>query len=128
MALGAVTGGSSIDNRRNGPICSRKPRRHAKFQTLFTYPGRQLNGEKSGGMRSTCEFLRRVKIGSHSSKLISVAGLDDDRNSFIRAGIFGALSALCWKSSRLVETPENQLRARDDQHDFAFRRMCLIVC
>jgi hypothetical protein len=57
-----------------------------------------------------------------------VAELDDDRNSFIRAEIFGALSALYWEFSRLVETPENQLRARDNQHDFAFRRMCLIVC
>ena len=27
-----------------------------------------------------------------------------------------------------LNTPASQLRARDDEHDFPFRRMCLIVC
>ena len=99
-----------------------------RFPSLFGYPGQQLNGEKAGRTKSTCEFLPRANIGSQSSKLISVAGLDGDPNLFIREEIFGTFSTLYWKFSRLVETPENQLRSRDNQHDFAFRRVCLIVC
>ena len=58
-----------------------------------------------------------------------MAGLDDDRDSFIRKAVLCTLSApLTGNFDGSLNTPAIQLCARNDEHDFAFRRMCLVMC
>ena len=129
MALETVAGGSSPDNRRSRPVCSRKSHHHANLSEPSSHPDRQLNGKKVGRTRKASEVSEKGNVGSHGFQLISVAGLDDDRESFIRTDVFCALSALLTDEfGGALTTPAIQLRARDKEHDFAFRRMCLVVC
>src|SRR5206468_1615161 len=64
------------------------------FPSLSSHPDRQLNGERVGRTRRASEVSEKGNVGSHGFQLISVAGLDDDRDPFIRADVFSALSAL----------------------------------
>ena len=69
-------------------------------------------------------------------QLISAAGLDDDRDVVYSHGRFLRLAHAIDRASfggslntpAIQLRPRQLLRARDDEHDFAFRRMCLIVC
>jgi hypothetical protein len=49
---------------------------------------RQFNGERVGRTRRASEVSEKGNVGSHGFQLISAAGLDDDRDSFIRADVF----------------------------------------
>jgi len=64
------------------------------FPSVFSHPDRQLNDERVGRTRRGSEVSEKGNVGSHGFQLISVAGLDEDRDSFIRTDVFCALSAL----------------------------------
>src|SRR5262249_28412611 len=65
-----------------------------EFPTLFSCSDRQLSEQKVIRTQRTREVFRKGNVGAHSFQLNCVAGLDDDRDSFIRTDVFCDLCAL----------------------------------
>ena len=88
--LETVAGVSFIHNRSTHPLCSRKSHRHVNVFERVQLSRSATQRRKDGKTPRTSEVVRKANIESHTIQLLSVAGLDDDRNSFIRA-TFSAL-------------------------------------
>src|ERR1043166_257922 len=121
MALATVISGSSFDNRRNVPICSRWSRPQTSLSESVQWPASATQPEKSGRKRTTCKILENANVRSHKFPA-DFSGRIGRRSRLVYSyGLFFA-------TVQGLQTRAIGLRSRDDYHNFAFRRMRLVVC
>ena len=88
---------------------------------------RETLNNNAGRTAGICETFGIGSIGAHRFQLIAVTRLDGDCESFIRAH-FWTRRIRAVAANEFVYTPAQLLRARDQEHDLAFRRMRGVMC